>query len=120
MLSRAAVSEVIERLWAEYEDFATHDLAEFSVVCLFMDGIAGRLRASQPRKAVLCAWGICADGTNEDTETCRAFFQDLRRKGLFDPLLVATDGAPGLIRTVEECFPRSHRPRCLAHRSRNL
>ena len=31
-----------------------------------------------------------------------------------------TDGAPGLIRAVEECFPRSVRGRCLAHRMRNL
>lgn len=82
MLSRTAVSEVTERLWAEYEDFATRDLAEFSVVYLFVDGIAERLRAGQPREAVLCAWGICADGTKvllhlapgtkEDTESCRA------------------------------------------------
>ena len=34
--------------------------------------------------------------------------------------MVVTDGAPGLIRAVEECFPRSHRQRCLAHRMRNL
>ena len=27
---------------------------------------------------------------------------------------------PGLIRAVEECFPRSLRQRCLAHRMRNL
>src|SRR5262249_31129276 len=41
-------------------------------------------------------------------------------RGLADPLLVVTDGAPGLIRAVEECFPRSYRQRCLAHRMRNL
>jgi transposase-like protein len=58
--------------------------------------------------------------TKEDTESCRAFFQDLQRRGLCDPLFVATDGAPGLIRAVEECFPRSERGRWLAHRMRNL
>jgi transposase-like protein len=56
----------------------------------------------------------------EDTESCRAFLQDLRRRGLKDPLLTVTDGAPGLIRAVEECLPRSLRQRCLAHRMRNL
>ena len=50
----------------------------------------------------------------------RAFFQDLRARGLGDPLLVASDGAPGIIRAIEECFPRSARQRCLAHRMRNL
>jgi putative transposase len=39
---------------------------------------------------------------------------------LADPLLVVTDGAPGLIRAVETCFPRALRQRCLGHRLRNL
>jgi hypothetical protein len=70
--------------------------------------LAERLRSGQPREAVLCAWGICGDeakvllhlapGTKEDTESCRAFFQDLKRRGLPEPLPVVTDGAPGLIR----------------------
>jgi len=130
LLSRTAVSEITERLWAEYEAFATRDLSEHAVMYLFVDGVAERLRPGQPREAVLCAWAIDADGkklllalapgTKEDTESCRAFFEDLRRRGLGDPLLVVTDGAPGLIRAVEECFPRSYRQRCLAHRMRNL
>jgi putative transposase len=37
-----------------------------------------------------------------------------------DPLLVASDGAPGMIRAIEECLPRSVRQRCLAHKMRNL
>src|SRR3954465_2443279 len=46
-------------------------------------------------------------------------------RGLFgsrlgDPLIVVSDGAPGIIRAIEECFPRSARQRCLAHRMRNL
>ena len=130
LLSRTAVSQVTERLWEEYEAFATRDLLEYEIAYLFCDGIAERLHGGQRREAVLCAWGITVEGqkvllhlspgTKEDTESCRAFFQDLKRRGLVDPLLVATDGAPGLIRAVEECFPRSARGRCLAHRMRNL
>ena len=48
------------------------------------------------------------------------FFEDLKRRGLIDPLLVVTDGAPGLIRAVETCFPPALRQRCLVHRLRNL
>ena len=59
-------------------------------------------------------------GSKEDTETVRAFFPDMRMRGLGDPLLVVSDGAPGVIRAIEECFPRSARQRCLAHRMRNL
>ncbi|MGH7001419.1 MAG: transposase, partial [Stellaceae bacterium] len=40
--------------------------------------------------------------------------------GLPDPLLAVSDGAPGVIRAIEECFPRSARQRCLAHKMRNL
>ena len=77
----------------------------------FVDGVAERLHAGLPREAVLCAWGITEDGrkvllhlapgTKEDTASCTAFFEDLKRRGLADPLLAVTDGAPGLIRAVE-------------------
>ncbi len=130
VLSRTAVSQVTERLWQEYEAFAGRDLSEFSVAYLFVDGVAERLHAGLPREAVLCAWGITDDGqkvllhlapgTKEDTASCTAFFEDLKRRGLADPLLVVTDGAPGLIRAVETCFPRALRQRCLVHRLRNL
>jgi transposase-like protein len=130
LLSRTAVSQVTERLWQEYEAFANRDLSEFAVAYLFVDGVAERLHAGMPREAVLCAWGITeegqkvllhlAPGTKEDTASCTAFFQDLKRRGLADPLLVVTDGAAGLIRAAETCLPRAGRQRCLVHRLRNL
>jgi putative transposase len=130
LLSRTAVSQVTEQLWQEYEGFATRDLSEFAVAYFFVDGVAERLHAGLPREAVLCAWGITEDGrkvllhlapgTKEDTVSCTAFFEDLKRRGLPDPLLAVTDGAPGLIRAAETCFPRALRQRCLAHRLRNL
>ena len=124
------MSQVTERLWQEYEAFATRDLSEFQVAYFFVDGVAERLPAGMPREAGLCAWGITEDGgkvllhlapgTKEDTASCTAFFQDLKRRGLPDPLLAITDGAPGLVRAVETCFPRALRQRCLVHRLRNL
>ena len=38
------MSEITEKLWAEYEDFCTRDLSEHAGVYLFVDGIAERLR----------------------------------------------------------------------------
>jgi putative transposase len=105
VLSRTAVSHVTERLWQEYEAFAGRDLSEFAIAYFFVDGVAERLHPGLPREAVLCAWGIT---------------EDLKRRGLADPLLAVTDGAPGLIRAVETCFPRALRQRCLVHRMRNL
>jgi len=49
-----------------------------------------------------------------------AFFEDMKRRGLSDQLLVTSDGAPGVIKAIEVCFPRTARQRCLAHRMRNL
>lgn len=127
VLTKSAARELTERLWADYQAFAGRDLTEHTVVYLFVDGIAERLHLGQPREAVLAAWGITlqgyqvllglAQGTKEDTVSCREFLRDLKSRGMPEPLLVGTDGAPGLIRAVEEVFPRSLRQRCLAHKS---
>jgi len=130
LLSRTAVSELGEQLWRDYQDFATRDLSEHDIVYLFVDGIAERIRPGQRREPVMAAWGFTVTGakvllslmagSKEDAETVTAFFQDMRARGLGDPLLVVSDGAPGIIKAIETCFPRSARQRCLAHRMRNL
>jgi putative transposase len=130
LLSKTAVSEIGERLWGDYQDFATRDLSEYDIAYLFVDGIAERIRPGQKREPVLAAWGFTSGGakvllhlmagSKEDAETVSAFFQDMRSRGLGDPLLVVSDGAPGIVKAIESCFPRSERQRCLAHRMRNL
>jgi transposase-like protein len=35
-------------------------------------------------------------------------------------MLIVADGAPGLIKAVEQCWPASARQRCCVHRARNL
>ena len=130
VLSRSAASRVAERLWDDYQAFATRSLQDVSIVYLFIDGVAERLHLGQPREAVLAAWGIDANGakhllgllpgTKEDTACCRDFLRDLKARGLADPIAVITDGAPGLIRAVQEVLPRALRQRCLAHKMRNL
>jgi transposase-like protein len=130
LLSRTAVSELGEQLWSDYQEFASRDLGEHEIVYLFVDGIAERIRPGQRREPVMAAWGYTMTGSRvllhlmagskEDAETVTAFFQDMRARGLGDPLLVVSDGAPGVIKAVETCFPRSARQRCLAHRMRNL
>ena len=117
LLSRTAASEIGERLWADYQEFATRDLGEYDIAYLFVDGIAERIRPGQRREPVLAAWGFTAGGakvllhlmagSKEDAETVSAFFQDMRGRGLGDPLLVVSDGAPGIIKAIETCFPRS-------------
>jgi putative transposase len=131
LLSRTAVSQVTEVLWEEYEAFAQRDLSGFEVEYLFLDAVYESLRLQTGGKeGVLCAWGICADGrkmmlhlalgNKESYENWLEFLRDLVKRGLRAPILVTTDGAPGLIRAVAEVFPCSLRQRCLAHKTRNV
>ena len=130
LLSRTAVPEIGERLWRDYQDFCSRDLGEYDVSYLFVDGIAERIRPGQRREPIMAAWGITSQGSKvllglmagskEDHETVCAFFQDMRNRNLGEPLLVVSDGAAGIIKAIEICFPRSERQRCLAHRMRNL
>jgi putative transposase len=130
LLSKTAVSRPRERLWEDYQAFAQRDLSEYEIAYPFVDGIAERLRPGAKREPVLAAWGFTVEGrrvllhlmagSKEDTETATAFFEDIKRRGLNDPLLVTSDGTPGIIKTIDVCFPRAARQRCLAHRMRNL
>jgi Transposase, Mutator family len=52
LLSRTAASELTERLWADYQSFASRDLGEFKLLYLFVDGIAEKLHLGQQREAV--------------------------------------------------------------------
>lgn len=131
LLSRTAVSELTEALWTEYEAFQERSLGEIPVLALFLDGVYEPLRThGVDREAVLCAWAITLDGrkvmlsialgNRESHDAWRGFIRDLVERGLPVPLTITTDGAPGLIRAVEEAWPKSLRLRCWVHRMRNL
>ena len=91
LLSRTAVSELGEQLWADYQDFAARELGEYDIVYLFVDGIAERIRPGQRREPVMAAWGFTVTGakvllalmagSKEDAETVSAFFKDIRAGG---------------------------------------
>jgi len=78
----------------------------------------------------LCAWAICTDGrrlmlhlalgNKESYQNWLDFLRNMLQRGLRMPVLITTDGAPGLIRAVEEVFGKSLRQRCLAHKIRNV
>jgi transposase-like protein len=123
LLSRTAVSEMGERLWADYQDFATRDLSEYDIVYLFIDGVAERIRPGQKREPVLAAWGFTSEGrkvllhlmagSKEDAETVSAFFQDMRSRGLGDPLLVASAFPAPRANAAWRTGCGTWRPRCL-------
>ena len=131
LLSRTAVSELTDTLWEEYQAFSRRDLAPFEVIYLFVDAIYESLRLQGGLKeALLCAWGICADGRRvllhlalgnpESHAAWLDFLRDLVGRGLSPPLTMTSDGAPGLLRALEEVFPASLRIRCWMHKMRNV
>lgn len=131
LLSKSSVSEVTDVLWEEYEAFSTRDLSEFPVVYLIVDGVYEAMRrVGNVRDGILVAWGILEDGRRlllhlelgrrESYESCASFLRGMQRRGLRTPVLVASDGAPGMIRAIEECFPEALRQRCLVHKKMNV
>ncbi len=50
LVSRTAVFEIGERLWQDYQAFATRDLGSSDIAYLFVDGIAERIRPGQRRE----------------------------------------------------------------------
>jgi len=131
LLSRSAVSELTDVLWEEYEAFCQRDLSALEVIYLFVDGVYESLRRQGgPKEALLCAWGICADGrrvplhlalgNRESYEGWLEFLRDMVGRGLPVPLTMTSDGAPGMLRALDEVFPQSVRIRCWMHKMQNV
>ncbi|MBK9335018.1 MAG: IS256 family transposase [Ignavibacteria bacterium] len=131
LLNRSSVSEVTSSLNEEYQKFINRDLSRYDLIYLFVDGVYESLRRISGRKeAILCAWGILATGekimlhlslgNKENYESWKEFFREMLSRGLRVPMLVISDGAPGLTKAIDDCFPESMRQRCIAHKLRNI
>jgi putative transposase len=130
LISRSAVSEITDRLWADYQEFTARDLSEIEVEYLFADAIFESLRRQGAKEALLVAWCIAADGRkhllhlavgNKESEACwTEFFRSMLSRGMRLPTTVTSDGAPGLIKAIQACFPASVRIRCWFHKLANI
>jgi putative transposase len=127
---RSGVSQLSQRLYEEYQAFSQRDLSSLDVVYLFVDGVYEAVRKYTNGQALLCAWAICSDGKkrflhlcavqSESQEAWTAFFEDMQRRGLRQPLLVISDGGLGVVGAIQRRFPKANRQRCIAHKLRNL
>jgi transposase-like protein len=127
---RNGVSQLSQRLYEEYQAFSQRDLSSLDVVYLFVDGVYEAVRKYTNGQALLCAWAICSDGKkrflhlsavqSESQEAWTAFFEDMQRRGLRQPLLVISDGGLGVVGAIQRRFPKADRQRCIAHKLRNL
>jgi transposase-like protein len=130
MFSRSMVSQLSERLYKQYREFSERDLSNLDVVYLFADGVYESVRRYTNNQALLCSWAICSDGSkhllhiaaveSESARSWEAFFEDMQRRGLRQPLLVISDGGKAILGALEKCFPKADRQRCIAHKLRNI
>ena len=129
-ISRTTVSTICRELRDRYRAFRARSLAEVRLLALFTDAIYLPVRTEGPREGVLVAWGYTTEGrrvlldvclgARERTEDWLDLGRGLIRRGLRSPLLVVSDGAPGLITAITELWPDADRQRCAVHRLRNV
>jgi putative transposase len=129
-VSKSTVSAICQAIKDEYEAWARRRLDQITLDYLFLDASFFRMHPGSPAEPVLAAWGITtggkpafiglAPGTGESFDAWQDFLAGLRDRGLASPLLVISDGAPGLIGAIEQIYPKALRQRCLVHRARNI
>nr|MBA3358818.1 transposase [Thermoleophilaceae bacterium] len=128
-ISKSSASRICRELRERFRAFMARDRC-VRLVTLFLDAIYLPVRPSGAKEGVLCAWGfsetgervllsVCL-GMRESEQDWLALGRDLTARGLGAPLLVVSDGAPGLIGAVEQLWPKADRQRCTVHRLRNL
>ena len=131
-LSKSAVSRVIATLKDGLEAWRTRPLADLSVIYLYLDGFALRVRSAGKVVSVpvLGVVGVLPDGHKhllalelcggESFAAWRGCLDDLVARGLRAPVLAIVDGNAGLRRAVGETWPRAALQRCCVHKLRNL
>jgi transposase-like protein len=129
-ISKSTVPAICQAIKDEYGSWARRRLDEVRLDYLFLDASFFRMHPGSPAEPVLAAWGITtsgkpafiglAPGTGESADAWRAFLAGLKDRGLASPLLIVSDGAPGLITAIEQAYPQALRQRCLIHRAQNI
>ena len=129
-LSKSTASRICEELKDRFQAFKRRDLYGVNLVALFLDATYISVRPSGPKEGVLVAWGFTDQGERvllsvmlgmrESHDDWQELARDLIARSLGAPMLIVADGAPGLTKAIEQCWPGSDRQRCCVHRARNL
>jgi transposase-like protein len=128
---RSVINEVCKGLRVDFERWQNRDLSDLGVLYLFLDGIYLKLRPEDKRAiAVLCAYGIqwngkkvllhLAIGDKESAACWEAFLEDMRQRGVDEPLLAVIDGNAGVRKAVGRKLPGTMVQRCQVHKLRNI
>jgi len=131
VLSKSGVSKIAQRLNVDFNVWRKRDLSNLKVIYLFLDGIYLPVRqGTDKQEAVLGCYGILetgekvllhlALGNKESYDAWLTFLHDLTARGLSEPLLITSDGNPGLKRALREVFPNAKKQRCQVHKMQNI
>jgi transposase-like protein len=129
-LSKSTVQRICTELRDRFEAFKRRDLYDVRLVALFLDATYQLVRPDGPKEGILVAWGFTEHGERvllsvmlgmrESYEDWLQLGRDLIGRRLAAPMMVVADGAPGLIKAIEVCWPASDRQRCCVHKAANL
>ena len=129
-ISKSTVSRICRELRDRYKAFCSKSLHDVSLLALFLDAVYLPTRPSGAKEGVLVAWGYSTEGKRvlvavrlgqrESHEDWLDLGRDLTHRGLRSPWLVVSDGAPGLIKAIDELWPEADRGRCAVHKLRNV
>jgi transposase-like protein len=129
-VSKSTASRICRELRARYKAFCARSLGSVELLALFLDAVYLPTRPSGAKEGVLVAWGYTTQGKRvlvavrlgqrERYEDWLDLGRDLTRRGLQAPWLVVSDGAPGLLKAIDELWPQADRQRCTVHKLRNL
>ena len=128
---RSVINEVCRSLRGDFERWQDRSLEAPQMMYLFLDGTYLKLRPEDRRAiAVLCAYGMTWDGRkvllhlavgDKESSACwEAFLDDMKARGLEEPLLCIVDGNPGLRKAVRRKFAGALVQRCQVHKMLNI
>jgi len=130
-VSRSVVSKLSRKIYSDFDQWRKRDLSGHKILYFFLDAHYLALRQGTDKKeGVLVAWGITEEGKKvllhidrgerESYDCWKTFVEDMKLRGLNEPLLVILDGNLGLKKMIRECFPYSLVQRCQVHKMRNI
>ena len=115
--SRSSISRANRALKESFNNWRKRDLSLEDIIYLFLDGIYVGVRGnSRGKEAVLVAHGINREGKRvvlhlslggrESTESWKGALYDLVDRGLKPPELIISDDNPGLLRAIQDVWPK--------------
>lgn len=131
-VSKSFVSSVMKRIDPEIEAFNSRSLTQHTYRYVYVDAMYIKVRENHRivSKAVYIAIGINEKNRKEiigfkvagaeSTENWKAFFKELRARGLKTPKMIISDAHEGIKNSVKQVFVGASWQRCTVHFLRNI